>query len=189
DRRGQGDDPQRAQPGQVRPDRRQDQGGRSAEEPPGLRPREGQRPAAADGHRRLAPRGGPRRPAAAGAARRAEVGAPLRNTAPPRRGARPRRRAPAGGWHAVRVPRFVHPAPGVTLWAHMVPGPATDPVLLVADAGASLALWPQPLISVLAALLPLRCDDHRDTGRSRTSAAADPDAGHARTSAAADPDA
>ena len=71
----------------------------------------------------------------------------------------------------------------------MVPGPATDPVLLVADAGASLALWPQPLISVLAAHHPVLCYDHRDTGRSRTSAAADPDAGHARTSAAADPDA
>jgi pimeloyl-ACP methyl ester carboxylesterase len=86
----------------------------------------------------------------------------------------------------VRVPRFVHPAPGVTLWAHMVPGPATDPVLLVADAGASLALWPQPLISALAAHHPVLCYDHRDTGRSRTSAAADP--GHAGATAAADPD-
>jgi len=57
----------------------------------------------------------------------------------------------------------------------MVPGPATDPVLLVADAGASLALWPQPLISALAAHHPVLCYDHRDTGRSRTSAAADPD--------------
>jgi pimeloyl-ACP methyl ester carboxylesterase len=89
----------------------------------------------------------------------------------------------------VRVPRFVHPAPGVTLWAHMVPGPATDPVLLVADAGASLALWPQPLISALAAHHPVLCYDHRDTGRSRTSAAPGPDASHARTSAAPDPDA
>jgi pimeloyl-ACP methyl ester carboxylesterase len=88
----------------------------------------------------------------------------------------------------VRVPRFVHPAPGVTLWAHMVPGPATDPVLLVADAGASLALWPQPLISALAARHPVLCYDHRDTGRSRTSAAPGPDAGHARATAAADPD-
>ena len=88
----------------------------------------------------------------------------------------------------MRVPRFVHPAPGVTLWAHMVPGPATDPVLLVADAGASLALWPQPLISALAARHPVLCYDHRDTGRSRTSAAADPDAGHARATAVADPD-
>jgi len=88
----------------------------------------------------------------------------------------------------VRVPRFVHPAPGVTLWAHMVPGPATDPVLLVADAGASLALWPQPLIRALAAHHPVLCYDHRDTGRSRTSAAADPDAGHARATAATDPD-
>src|SRR3954451_20527903 len=87
----------------------------------------------------------------------------------------------------MRVPRFVHPAPGVTLWAHRVPGPATDPVLLVADAGASLALWPQPLISALAAHHPVLCYDHRDTGRSRTSAAADPDAGHARASAAAEP--
>ena len=52
---------------------------------------------------------------------------------------------PGGRWHAVRVPRFVHAAPGVTLWAQTVPGPATDPVLLVADAGASLALWPEPL--------------------------------------------
>ncbi len=86
----------------------------------------------------------------------------------------------------MRVPRFVHPAPGVTLWAHMVPGPATDPVLLVADAGASLALWPQPLISALAARHPVLCYDHRDTGRSRTSAAADP--GHAGATAAADPD-
>ena len=86
----------------------------------------------------------------------------------------------------MRVPRFVHPAPGVTLWAHMVPGPATDPVLLVADAGASLALWPQPLISALAAHHPVLCYDHRDTGRSRTSAAADP--GHAGATAAADPD-
>lgn len=86
----------------------------------------------------------------------------------------------------MRVPRFVHPAPGVTLWAHMVPGPATDPVLLVADAGASLALWPQPLISALAAHHPVLCHDHRDTGRSRTSAAADP--GHAGATAAADPD-
>ena len=86
----------------------------------------------------------------------------------------------------MRVPRFVHPAPGVTLWAHMVPGPATDPVLLVADAGASLALWPQPLISVLATRHPVLCYDHRDTGRSRTSAAADP--GHAGATAAADPD-
>ena len=84
----------------------------------------------------------------------------------------------------MRVPRFVHPAPGVTLWAHMVPGPATDPVLLVADAGASLALWPQPLISALAAHHPVLCYDHRDTGRSRTSAAPDP--GHARATAAAD---
>jgi pimeloyl-ACP methyl ester carboxylesterase len=57
----------------------------------------------------------------------------------------------------------------------MVPGPATDPVLLVADAGASLALWPPPLISALAAHHPVLCYDHRDTGRSRTSAAADPD--------------
>ena len=88
----------------------------------------------------------------------------------------------------MRVPRFVHPAPGVTLWAHMVPGPATDPVLLVADAGASLALWPQPLISALAAHHPVLCYDHRDTGRSRTSAAPGPDAGHARATAAADPD-
>ena len=86
----------------------------------------------------------------------------------------------------MRVPRFVHPAPGVTLWAHMVPGPATDPVLLVADAGASLAHWPQPLISALAAHHPVLCYDHRDTGRSRTSAAADP--GHAGATAAADPD-
>ncbi len=86
----------------------------------------------------------------------------------------------------MRVPRFVHPAPGVTLWAHMVPGPATDPVLLVADAGASLALWPQPLISAVAAHHPVLCYDHRDTGRSRTSAAADP--GHAGATAAADPD-
>jgi pimeloyl-ACP methyl ester carboxylesterase len=68
----------------------------------------------------------------------------------------------------------------------MVPGPATDPVLLVADAGASLALWPQPLISALAAHHPVLCYDHRDTGRSRTSAAADP--GHAGATAAADPD-
>jgi pimeloyl-ACP methyl ester carboxylesterase len=68
----------------------------------------------------------------------------------------------------------------------MVPGPATDPVLLVADAGASLALWPQPLISALAARHPVLCYDHRDTGRSRTSAAADP--GHAGATAAADPD-
>ena len=68
----------------------------------------------------------------------------------------------------------------------MVPGPATDPVLLVADAGASLALWPQPLISALAAHHPVLCHDHRDTGRSRTSAAADP--GHAGATAAADPD-
>ena len=97
-------------------------------------------------------------------------------TAPPRRGARPRRRAPAGGWHAVRVPRFVHAAPGVTLWAQTVPGPATDPVLLVADAGASLALWPQPLITALAAHHPVICYDHRDTGRSRTSTAAGPGA-------------
>ena len=88
----------------------------------------------------------------------------------------------------MRVPRFVHPAPGVTLWAHMVPGPATDPVLLVADAGASLALWPQPLISALAAHHPVLCYDHRDTGRSRTSAAPGPDAGHTRATAAADPD-
>jgi len=75
----------------------------------------------------------------------------------------------------VRVPRFVHPAPGVTLWAHMVAGPATDPVLLVADAGASLALWPEPLISALAAHRPVLCYDHRDTGRSRTSPAPDLD--------------
>jgi pimeloyl-ACP methyl ester carboxylesterase len=68
----------------------------------------------------------------------------------------------------------------------MVPGPATDPVLLVADAGASLAHWPQPLISALAAHHPVLCYDHRDTGRSRTSAAADP--GHAGATAAADPD-
>ena len=75
----------------------------------------------------------------------------------------------------MRVPRFVHPAPGVTLWAHMVAGPATDPVLLVADAGASLALWPEPLISALAAHRPVLCYDHRDTGRSRTSPAPDLD--------------
>ena len=96
----------------------------------------------------------------------------------------------------MRVPRFVHPAPGVTLWAHMVAGPATDPVLLVADAGASLALWPEPLISALAAHRPVLCYDHRDTGRSRTSAPADPgrhglyasaDPGRHRLPASADP--
>jgi len=75
--------------------------------------------------------------------------------------------------HAVRVPRFVHAAPGVTLWAQTHPGPATDPVLLVADAGASLALWPEPLLATLAAHHPVICYDHRDTGRSRASAEAD----------------
>jgi len=70
------------------------------------------------------------------------------------------------------VPRFVHAAPGVTLWAQTVQGPATDPVLLVADAGASLALWPEPLVTALAAHHPVICYDHRDTGRSRTSAQA-----------------
>ena len=44
-------------------------------------------------------------------------------------------------------------------------------MLLVADAGASLALWPEPLPSTLAAHHPVICYDHRDTGRSRTSAA------------------
>ena len=75
----------------------------------------------------------------------------------------------------MRVPRFVHAAPGATLWAQTVPGPATDPVLLVADAGASLALWPQPLITALAAHHPVICYDHRDTGRSRTSTTAGPE--------------
>src|SRR5689334_225048 len=101
-------------------------------------------------------------------------GAPPRTEGPRPHESRARRWVPAGGWHAVRVPRFVHPAPGVTLWAHMVAGPATDPVLLVADAGVSLALWPEPLISALAAHRPVLCYDHRDTGRSRTSAPADP---------------
>ena len=68
------------------------------------------------------------------------------------------------------MPRFVRAAPGVTLWAQTVQGPATDPVLLVADAGASLALWPEPLVTALAAHHPVICYDHRDTGRSRTSA-------------------
>ncbi len=68
------------------------------------------------------------------------------------------------------MPRFVHAAPGVTLWAQTVPGPATDPVFLVADAGASLALWPEPLVAALAAHHPVICYDHRETGRSRTSA-------------------
>ena len=88
------------------------------------------------------------------------------------------------------MPRFVHAAPGVILWAQTVPGPATDPVLLVADAGASLALWPQPLVTALAAYHPVICYDHRDTGRSRTSAAAPPDphTGRFRTSASADAD-
>ena len=44
----------------------------------------------------------------------------------------------------------------------------------------------EPLISALAAHHPVICYDHRDTGRSRTSAAADP--GHAGATAAADPD-
>jgi pimeloyl-ACP methyl ester carboxylesterase len=79
------------------------------------------------------------------------------------------------------VPRFVHAAPGVTLWAQTVPGPTTDPVLLVADAGASLALWPEPLVTALAAHHPVICYDHRDTGRSRTTAAA-------RTAGGPDPD-
>ena len=73
------------------------------------------------------------------------------------------------------MPRFVHAAPGVTLWAQTVPGPAADPVLLVADAGASLALWPEPLVTALAAHHPVICYDHRDTGRSRTSTAAGPE--------------
>jgi pimeloyl-ACP methyl ester carboxylesterase len=71
------------------------------------------------------------------------------------------------------VPRFVHAAPGVTLWAQTVAGPQADPVVLVADAGASLALWPEPLLAALAVHHPLICYDHRDTGRSRTSANAD----------------
>ena len=45
-------------------------------------------------------------------------------------------------------------------------------MLLVADAGASLALWPEPLVTALAAHHPVICYDHRDTGRSRTSAEA-----------------
>jgi pimeloyl-ACP methyl ester carboxylesterase len=73
----------------------------------------------------------------------------------------------------VRVPRFVHAAPGITLWAQAVAGPPTDPVFLVADAGASLALWPEPLIAALAAHHPVICYDHRDTGRSRASRVVD----------------
>jgi pimeloyl-ACP methyl ester carboxylesterase len=71
------------------------------------------------------------------------------------------------------VPRFVHAAPGITLWAQTVGDPATDPVFLVADAGASLALWPEPLVAVLAAYHRVICYDHRDTGRSRASPVAD----------------
>ena len=64
------------------------------------------------------------------------------------------------------MPRLVHAAPGVVLWAQRVPGPAAEPVLLVADAGASGVLWPAGLVARLAQHHPVIHYDHRDTGRS-----------------------
>jgi pimeloyl-ACP methyl ester carboxylesterase len=64
------------------------------------------------------------------------------------------------------MPRLVHAAPGVVLWAQRVPGPAADPVLLVADAGASGVLWPAGLVARLAQHHPVIHYDQRDTGRS-----------------------
>jgi pimeloyl-ACP methyl ester carboxylesterase len=64
------------------------------------------------------------------------------------------------------VPRLVHAAPGVVLWAQRVPGPQADPLLLVADAGASGVQWPARLVALLAEHHPVIHFDHRDTGRS-----------------------
>jgi pimeloyl-ACP methyl ester carboxylesterase len=61
---------------------------------------------------------------------------------------------------------MVRAAPGVLLWAELLAGPPTDPVLLIADAGASGVMWPEALVARLAEHHPVIRYDHRDTGRS-----------------------
>ncbi len=61
---------------------------------------------------------------------------------------------------------MVRAAPGVLLWAELLAGPPTDPLLLIADAGASGVMWPEALVARLAEHHPVIRYDHRDTGRS-----------------------
>jgi pimeloyl-ACP methyl ester carboxylesterase len=63
---------------------------------------------------------------------------------------------------------MVRAAPGLLLWAELLAGPPTEPLLLVADAGASGIMWPEGLLAVLAGRHPVIRYDHRDTGRSST---------------------
>jgi pimeloyl-ACP methyl ester carboxylesterase len=63
---------------------------------------------------------------------------------------------------------MVRAAPGLLLWAELLAGPSTEPLLLVADAGASGIGWPDGLLALLAGRHPVIRYDHRDTGRSST---------------------
>ncbi|HEY0813455.1 MAG TPA: alpha/beta hydrolase [Pseudonocardia sp.] len=63
---------------------------------------------------------------------------------------------------------MVRAAPGVLLWAEVLAGPSTDPLLLIADAGASGVMWPDGLVTRLTEQHPVIRYDHRDTGRSST---------------------
>lgn len=63
---------------------------------------------------------------------------------------------------------MVRAAPGVLLWAELLAGPPTEPLLLVADAGASGIMWPEALVASLTGHHPVIRYDHRDTGRSST---------------------
>ncbi len=63
---------------------------------------------------------------------------------------------------------MVRAAPGLLLWAELLAGPSTEPLLLVADAGASGIMWPEGLLALLAERHPVIRYDHRDTGRSST---------------------
>lgn len=63
---------------------------------------------------------------------------------------------------------MVRAAPGVLLWAEVLGGPSTEPLLLIADAGASGVMWPDTLVALLTDHHPVIRYDHRDTGRSST---------------------
>jgi pimeloyl-ACP methyl ester carboxylesterase len=69
---------------------------------------------------------------------------------------------------------MVRAAPGILLWAEFLAGPQAfgesrpDPLLLIADAGASGVMWPDGLVALLAEHHPVIRYDHRDTGRSST---------------------